>query len=51
MLVLDETSLVSSIGQKVGKRRWLSRWRKFRVKLELSTLNFLGKLRRPKLLD
>ncbi len=51
VLILDETSLVSSIGQKVGKRRWRSRWRKFRVKLELSVLNFLGKLRRPKLLD
>lgn len=49
-LILDETSLVSSIGEKAERRSWLYRWKKFRVKLELTVLNFLAQIKRRKLL-
>lgn len=51
VLVLDETSLISSIGQKAARKNWYGSWRKFKVKLELTVRNFLGNMKRGKLLN
>jgi glycosyl transferase family 25 len=50
VLILDETSFISSIGQKGVKKNWYGSWRKFKVKLELTVRNALGNLKRGKLL-
>lgn len=39
VLVLDETSFVSSIGVKLQRRRLSQRWKKFRMKFMMNTLN------------
>ena len=53
MLILDETSFVSSIGNKAGQDRksWMLRWRKFCIKLSLTLGNWQANRRRPRLLD
>lgn len=39
VLILDETSFVSSIGNKLQQRRLLQRWKKFRMKFMMNILN------------
>lgn len=53
MLILDETSFVSSIGNKVGQdgQKWMMRWKKFCIKSALTFRNWQANLRRPSLLD
>ena len=47
ILILDDTSLVSSIGQKPAKLGTTAKLRKFRMKLQLTVLNTLHNLRKP----
>jgi glycosyl transferase family 25 len=40
MLILDETSFVSSIGNKVHQRRLFQKWKKFQLKFKMNILNW-----------
>mgnify|MGYP000665080665 CR=1 FL=1 len=53
MLILDETSLVSSIGSKADQhgKSWSVRWKKFCLKSVLTFQNWTASRRRPLLLD
>ena len=53
MLILDETSFVSSIGTKSdhGQKHWALRLKKFRIKSVLTFRNWQANRRRPLLLD
>jgi glycosyl transferase family 25 len=46
LLVLDETSFVSSIGNKLHQRRLLQRWKKFRLKFKMNALNWFHNLKK-----
>lgn len=48
VLILDDTSLVSSIGQKPPRLGVGAKWRKFRMKLQLTALNAIHQLRSPR---
>jgi len=52
VLILDETSFVSSIGDKAGQKRksWVMRWKKFRLKSALTFGNWRANRRRSLLL-
>jgi glycosyl transferase family 25 len=51
VLALEETSFVSSIGQKGQTVNWLSRWKKFVIKARLTLGNTWANGRRGRLLD
>jgi glycosyl transferase family 25 len=46
LLVLDETSFVSSIGNKLHQRRLLQRWKKFQLKFKMNALNWFHNLKK-----
>jgi glycosyl transferase family 25 len=49
-LILDETSLTSSIGQKGLQRNWCVQWKKFRNKIRMTCLNMFHSIRRGTML-
>lgn len=49
-LILDDSSFSSSIGQKIRGLSWQNRWKKFSLKLEMTSLNIYHSIRRGSIL-
>jgi glycosyl transferase, family 25 len=49
-LILADSSFTSSIGQKIRGLSWQNRWKKFLIKLKMSSLNIFHSIRRGSIL-